>query len=186
LAEGINTFLHSLRSSLPAFRTTTLAELAKGSLSRSRSYGTIHFVRKKANTRWILYKILLPAAVTAHVCPSGSAWQNPVDRSKRHRSQPLSGACSQPEPKHPSLAFRPSVRTALFSLKTCRSDGRNNMLFFLSKEVPWSSALLLLRHGLVRQPRLESNLFLVKNSSCITGPRRPVCHPERRSVRRRR
>lgn len=147
----------------------------KESLPRSRSYGTIHFVRKKA----IQYSLAC-RCVIAHVCLSGSAWQNPVDRSKRHRSQPLSGACNQPEPQTPFTCLSPFRLNCPFFPKNMSVRWAQQHAFFsFRKELLWSSALLLLSEtasfaNLCWNP----TFFLVKNASCATGPRCSVWHPE--------
>ncbi|OCK96124.1 uncharacterized protein K441DRAFT_53699 [Cenococcum geophilum 1.58] len=122
-------------------------------LPRSRSYGTIHFVPKKAiqDGFCTIFSCLLlcdRARLFIRVCLA-----EPVDRSKRHRSQPLSGACNQPEPRTPFTClspFRPNC--PLFPENMSVRWAQQHTFFSFRKEVPWSSALLLLSEARPRSP----------------------------------
>lgn len=67
LAEGINAFLHSLHSSLPAFRTTISAE-PKVYLARGHMALYILSQKKPYKMDFVQYSLAC-CCVIAHVCP---------------------------------------------------------------------------------------------------------------------
>lgn len=135
----------------PCVQTTTSAEL-KESLPHSRSYGTIHFVQKKAiqNGFCTIFSCLLlcdRARLSIRVCLA-----EPRRLFKASSITAVDWRCNQPEPQTPFTCLSPFRPNCPFSLRTCRSDGRNHTFFSFRKEVPWSSVLLLLIETRPRSP----------------------------------